>query len=1430
MATPSISGTVKAVVGGTRTLSVTFSTSEAQRISDLAIGGRSLPGDWSGPSTFSCPQLARDSPCDLILTYTPTANSSGTLELTYTYVNQAGRTRSGRLSIPYSSSSNNNIVATASPSGSIDAVIGAGTQSVAVTFTTDDGNPATGLSLMSDLASLPGGWSSRASHFSCPSVSTGNGCQLNLSYAPPALDSGTLRLNYSYTDNAGLSKSGALDILYASANSNSVVGTALPSGQIAVSLGGSQSIAVSFDTNDGHAASALEVTSDLNSLPSGWGTGASRFGCASVSNGNGCQLGLTYAPSSVGSGTVSLQFSYTNDSGTVKRGVVQIPYAATANDNVVGTVAPSGQVNAVIGAGSQSATITFITDDGNAASSLAVTSDLSSLPRGWSSSSSSFGCASISTGNGCQLPLSYAPSSVGNGTLNLSYTYTNDAGIAKSGTISIPYLGSTHDDVVGMVSPSGQIAVTVNATQTVSVTFNTNDGNAATALSLTSDLSSLPSGWSSGASSFSCAALSTGNGCELSFTYAPTAAASGTLNLSFSYLDDAGSPKSGTVSIPYRGTTNDHVIGTVAPAGTVTGVVNTSQAVSVTFITDDGNVASGLTVTSDLSSLPGGWSNSPGSFGCVSVSTGSGCELSLTYAPSAAGSAILTLNFSYTNNAGIPRSGSVSIPYASTANIGGTVSGLNGTVSLQDSGSDTLVLSGNGAFTFATALASGATYDVTVSTQPTGQTCTVANGSGTVSTQVSNVAVSCTTNTYGVGGGVAGLWGSGLMLTDNGGDTLPVPPGASSFAFATQIAYGSSYAVAVSTQPTGQTCTVANGAGTVTGAVTSVAVSCTTNTYNIGGSISGLSQSGLVLTDNGGNALAVSSGAGSFTFSTPLAYGSSYAVAVSAQPTGQTCTVANGSGSVTGTVTSVAMSCINAYTIGGTITGLNVSSVVLANGSATVTVAANSAAWVFPSPVASGSSYSVTVQTQPAGQTCQVTSGGSGTLTGNVSNVTVVCAFGLWTWEGGSSGHNANGVYGTKGTASASNVPGGRFMSVSWIDSSGSLWMFGGSGYASTGGSGFLNDLWEYGAGTGQWTWISGSNAINPSGVYGTKGTASATNVPGGRIAAVSWIDASGNLWLFGGFGYTSTGTLSHLNDLWKYSPSTGKWTWVSGSNAVNPGPVYGTKGVASATNVPGGREEAVSGIDTSGNLWLLGGYGYIAGGVSGNLNDLWNYSPRTGQWTWVSGSSAVNANGVYGTQGLGSISNVPGARYYSSFWIDSSGNFWLFGGVGYGASGGSGDLNDLWKFSPAAGWTWVSGSNAINASGVYGTEGIASASNAPGARSQQVLWIDSSANLWLFAGTGYDSTGALGALNDLWKFSPSMGQWAWISGAKVKQASGAYGTQGTASVTNAPGARQSPNNWIDTYGHLWLFGGFGYDATAGLGDLNDLWQFTPAQ
>jgi len=68
-----------------------------------------------------------------------------------------------------------------------------------------------------------------------------------------------------------------------------------------------------------------------------------------------------------------------------------------------------------------------------------------------------------------------------------------------------------------------------------------------------------------------------------------------------------------------------------------------------------------------------------------------------------------------------------------------------------------------------------------------------------------------------------------------------------------------------------------------------------------------------------------------------------------------------------------------------------------------------------------------------------------------------------WTWISGSEEGDALGVYGTKGQGDPDNVPGGRNVSVSWIDSQGRLWLFGGSGWGTSFEDNIvlLNDLWR---------------------------------------------------------------------------------------------------------------------------------------------------------------------------------------------------------------------------------------------------------------------------------------------------------------------------------------------------------------------------------
>jgi N-acetylneuraminic acid mutarotase len=306
--------------------------------------------------------------------------------------------------------------------------------------------------------------------------------------------------------------------------------------------------------------------------------------------------------------------------------------------------------------------------------------------------------------------------------------------------------------------------------------------------------------------------------------------------------------------------------------------------------------------------------------------------------------------------------------------------------------------------------------------------------------------------------------------------------------------------------------------------------------------------------------------------------------------------------------------------------------------------------------------------------------GGTGLdSTGNLSDLNDLWKYsaGEWTWMSGSDVGNKSGMYGTLGTASPSNIPGGRGFAVSWTDAAGNFWLFGGEGYDSAGHDSLLNDLWKYSA--GQWTWEGGSDIYGQSGTYGTEGTAAAGNVPGARDYALSWTDAAGNLWLFGGQGYDSAGTLNRLNDLWKYN--VGEWTWVSGSDVVNQAGTYGTQGSPAPSNVPGARQAPAGWIDKAGNLSLFGGNGLDSTGTNSHLNDLWQFS--AGQWTWMSGSNVGGQLSTYGTQGTAAPSNVPGARVSAVTWTDNAGNLWLLGGDGLKSNGVEDALNDLWKYGP---------------------------------------------------------------------------------------------------------------------------------------------------
>jgi N-acetylneuraminic acid mutarotase len=515
-------------------------------------------------------------------------------------------------------------------------------------------------------------------------------------------------------------------------------------------------------------------------------------------------------------------------------------------------------------------------------------------------------------------------------------------------------------------------------------------------------------------------------------------------------------------------------------------------------------------------------------------------------------------------------------------------------------------------------------------------------------------------------------------------------------------------------------------------------------TYSIGGSIAGLSGT-IVLQNSDGDKLSLSSN-GSFTFIVTLQPKSPYDVTVATQPANQVCSVGNGSGTASAAVTNIIVTCTSstATNVWTWVTGSDYVNALGVYGTEGTAAANNTPGarrqpitwtdaagnfWLFggnsvgnvgmlndlweygPSTgqwiwqggsdtVGAAASYGS--QGAPAASNNPGAREGSAKWTDSAGNLWLFGGdsfagqnwqefndlwsynptTGLWTWVGGSDIAADAGSYGTLGVAAASNLPPARTDAISWVDSAGVFWLFGGGQLNSNGSYlAVFNDLWSYNPTTGLWTWVGGSNLPDAAGVYGTQGIAAANNVPAARMGGSGWLDASGNVWVFGGLGLDQVGGVQEYNDLWEYSPASSQWMWVGGSDGPNVMGVYGIQLAGAPGYSPGARVSAVSWVDHSGNFWLFGGYGYAQVGNLGDLNDLWEYNLATGVWTWVSGSSSTAAFGTYGTQGIPASGDAPGARYSAGSWTDSSGNLWLFGGVGFDSFDVQDDLNDLWRF-----------------------------------------------------------------------------------------------------------------------------------------------------
>jgi hypothetical protein len=379
--------------------------------------------------------------------------------------------------------------------------------------------------------------------------------------------------------------------------------------------------------------------------------------------------------------------------------------------------------------------------------------------------------------------------------------------------------------------------------------------------------------------------------------------------------------------------------------------------------------------------------------------------------------------------------------------IGGVVTGLAGTVVLQDNNSDTLSVSENGSFTFATLLITGGAYNVTLETTPTGQTCAITNGSGTVaSANVTNVAIACTSVSYS-GGAVTDNFNRangplGLNWTDttDGGLAISsqVTIGTNSTGVSGDIrtaeAYSSdqySQVEVTSTQLTGDqwigpAVRLQNGGqGGYVGIyywnngnpelmifLRSGDNSWTQlgNTYSCGALAAGtqleLAATGSTISFLENGIARITATDTSFTGGAPgiIAYG--------------TGAVGNWSGGDIGIG--------SAYSIGGVVTGLAGTVVLQDNNSDTLSVS-NNGSITFATLLITGNVYNVTAETNPTGQTCAVTNGSGTVASANVTNVAIACT--SVSYSGGTVTDNFNEANGPLGPNWTDTTDGGLAIS-----------------------------------------------------------------------------------------------------------------------------------------------------------------------------------------------------------------------------------------------------------------------------------------------------------------------------------------------------------------------------------------------------------------
>lgn len=667
---------IVAKVGESQVVGIVFQTSSLNA-TNLQVNLADLPSNWAVQDARSdehiCANVDNEAGCVLNLIYTPIASDKDKIfDLNYSYSNSKGELVKDKVSILYSVSKSNNILAITSPIGLINPAPNH-VQSVTIPFISNNNSMIESFTV-TNLESLPVSWqlNSEDKNFSCQSVTTGSGCVLSLIYMPQQLESGDFVLNYRYKSSDGAMKSGFTNIAYNVAESGKVIAN-YPN-VVNGLVNTMQLVKVNFTTDDGISLSNLHIDlSKINATFPGWSTaGNQSFDCLNIGATNACTLNLIYKPNtSLSQSRLTIPYVYLNSNNELKRDSINILYKASNSiaDKVDVT---TDKLLPLVTNLNKEANLTIKFNSLATITNLHMLTNLAKLNQSWTATHTELNCPKLSQADDdCSIKLTYIPTTTSDaGAQVLRYEYVDSKGKKQTASYIIKYHPKNVTNVIANLNGNA-LSAQVGETTTVNVSFTTDNESEANNLRLY--ISGNPAVVIGESGNYCSKINSSPATCSLSLTYTPAKVESGQVLLNYNYIYNDGHAGMGKwLNITYVAKSNNmvkvvettkHGVENLTNNHPFEAVVGDSESLVLSFTTYDSSLASKFYL--NLTSLPDNWSKTGGDNSCNYVNDAYNCQTTLTYTPDKLESGSLQLAYSYINSDHIRKDETLTIPYLS---------------------------------------------------------------------------------------------------------------------------------------------------------------------------------------------------------------------------------------------------------------------------------------------------------------------------------------------------------------------------------------------------------------------------------------------------------------------------------------------------------------------------------------------------------------------------------------------------------------------------------------------------------------------------------------------------------------------------------------------------------------------------------------------